>query len=128
MVSGMWIPLHDRCLCSTDIIYQSIFELQERTVSSMITITAMGILMFAISPFYFWNSPGHLFFTYVIPLVPLVLVLDGYVSSLRTRTSGEIQLLMKECGASADGWTVKSGSEQHTWPTGCMTYVIGVKE
>lgn len=94
----------------------------------MITITAMGILMFAISPFYFWNSPGHLFFTYVIPLVPLVLVWDGYVSSMRTRTPGEIKALMKECGASSNDWTVKSGAEQHTWPTGYMSYVIGVKE
>jgi hypothetical protein len=27
-----------------------------------------------------------------------------------------------------DSWTVKSGQEQHTWPTGYMTWVIGVKE
>jgi len=106
----------------------SIFELQERTISSMITVTAMGILMFFISPFYFWRSPGHLFFTYIIPLIPLILVLDGWVSSLRTRTSEEVQALMKECGASADGWTIKSGAEQHTWPTGYMTYVIGVND
>jgi hypothetical protein len=117
-----------RHITFTDFTPHRIFELQERTISSMITVTAMGLLMFAISPFYFWNSPGHLFFTYVIPLVPLVLALDGYVSSLRTRTSEEIQALMKECGASADGWTVKSGAAQHTWPTGYMTYVIGVKE
>lgn len=106
----------------------SIFELQERTISSLITVTAMGFLMFLISPFYFWRSPGHLFFTYVIPLVPLVLVLDGYVSSLRTRTSEEIEALMKECGASVDGWTITSGAAQHTWPTGYMTYVTGVKD
>ena len=105
-----------------------IFELQERTISSMITITAMGLLMFAISPFYFWRSPGHLFFTYIIPIIPFVLVFDGYISSLRTRTSDEIQALMKECGASTDGWTVKSGSAVHTWPTGYMSYVIGIKE
>jgi hypothetical protein len=94
----------------------------------MITVTAMGILMMFISPFYFWRSPGHLFFTYIIPLVPLILVLDGYVSSLRTRTSEEIQALMKECGTCTDGWTVTSGAAQHTWPTGYMTYVIGVKD
>ena len=34
---------------------------------------------------------------------------------------------MKQCGASYDGWTVKSGQEQHTWPTGYMTWVIGLK-
>ena len=94
----------------------------------MITITAMGVLMFLISPFYFWRSPGHLFFTYIIPLVPLILVLDGYVSSLRTRTSEEIQALMKECGASSRLLDGQNGAAQHTWPTGYMTYVIGVKD
>ncbi|PBP18576.1 hypothetical protein BUE80_DR010655 [Diplocarpon rosae] len=104
-----------------------IFELQERTVSSLLTMVAMGLLMFCITPFYFWRSPGHLFFTYIIPIIPFVLVFDGYVSSLRTRSAGEVQALMRECGASCDGWTVKSGQEQHTFPTGYMTWVIGVK-
>ena len=88
---------------------------------------AMGIMMMAITPFYFWRSPGHLFFTYIIPIVPFVLVFDGIISSLRTRSSEEVQALMKQCGASCDGWTVKSGQEQHTWPTGYMTWVIGLK-
>ncbi|KAK2627785.1 hypothetical protein QTJ16_002431 [Diplocarpon rosae] len=104
-----------------------IFELQERTVSSLLTMVAMGLLMFCITPFYFWRSPGHLFFTYIIPIIPFVLVFDGYVSSLRTRSAEEVQCLMRECGASCDGWTVKSGQEQHTFPTGYMTWVIGVK-
>jgi hypothetical protein len=88
----------------------------------------MGILMFLITPFYFWRSPGHLFFTYIIPVIPFVLVFDGYVSSLRTRSAEEVQALMKKCEVSCDGWTVISGHEQHTWPTGYMTYVIGVKK
>lgn len=105
-----------------------IFELQERTISSLITILLMGLLMFLITPFYFWRSPGHLFFTYIIPIIPFVLVFDGYISSLRTRSAEEVQTLMKECGESCDGWTVRSGHEQHTWPTGYLTWVIGVKE
>ncbi|RDL37105.1 Uncharacterized protein BP5553_04538 [Venustampulla echinocandica] len=105
-----------------------VFELQERTVSSLLTIFAMGLLMFLITPFYFWRSPGHLFFTYIIPVIPFVLVFDGYVSSLRTRSAEEVQALMKACGAPSDGWVVKSGHEQHTWPTGYMTWIIGIKK
>jgi hypothetical protein len=105
----------------------AIFELQERTVSSLLTVFAMGLLFFAITPFYFWRSPGHLFFTYIIPIIPFVLVFDGYVSSLRTRSPEEVQKLMKDCGADLDGWTVKHGAEQHTWPTGYMTWLIGTK-
>lgn len=104
-----------------------IFELQERTFSSLFTITLLWPLMWLLSPFYFWRSPGHLFFTYIIPIIPFVLVFDGYVSSLRTRTADEVQALMKECGADCSGWTVRSGREVHTWPTGYVTWIIGTK-
>ncbi|CZS92709.1 uncharacterized protein RAG0_03234 [Rhynchosporium agropyri] len=105
-----------------------ILELQERTFSSFLTVFAMGVMIFFVTPFYFWRSPGHLFFTNVIPIIPFVLVFDGYVSALRTRSAEEVQALMKDCGASCDGWTVKSGKEQHTWPTGYMTWIIGTKK
>lgn len=105
-----------------------IFELQERTISSFLTVTAMGILFLAITPIYFWRSPGHLFFTYIIPIIPFVLVFDGYISSLRTRSAEEVQQLMKICGAPSDGWKIKHGQELHTFPTGNMTWIIGVKE
>ncbi|OBT77557.1 hypothetical protein VF21_04606 [Pseudogymnoascus sp. 05NY08] len=62
-----------------------IFELSERTPSSLLMITLMGLLFFFITPFYFWRSPGHLFFTYIIPIIPFVVVFDGYVSSLLSR-------------------------------------------
>lgn len=94
----------------------------------MITITAMGLLLFLITPFYFWRSPGHLFFTYVIPIVPFVVVVDGYTSSVRTRTPKEVQALMDECGADSRDWIIKSGEEVHTFPTGYMTWVIGTKK
>jgi hypothetical protein len=88
----------------------------------------MGLLLLVITPFYFWRSPGHLFFTYIIPVIPIVVVFDGLVSSLRTRSAEEVQALMKDCGANADGWIIKSGEEQHTWPIGHMSWVIGLKK
>lgn len=93
----------------------------------MITITMMGILLFLITPFYFWRSPGHLFFTYIIPIVPFVVVVDGYTSSVRTRTPAEIEALMQKCGADSSGWTLRGAEEMHTFPTGYMTWVIGTK-
>ncbi|KAI9680709.1 MAG: hypothetical protein M1817_004149 [Caeruleum heppii] len=104
-----------------------IFELQDRTISSLITVFLMGPLLFLISPFYFWRSPGHLFFTYIIPIIPLVVVFDGYVSSLRTRNAKEILNMLKDSGDLED-WRFDSGSEQHTWPTGYMIWFSGVKK
>lgn len=105
----------------------SIFELQERTASSLFTVCLLWPLMLLTSPFYFWRSPGHLFFTYIVPIIPFVLVFDGLVSSLRTRTPEEIQEMMKRSGANCDGWQVKSGYEVHTWPTGHVTWIIASK-
>ncbi|KAI9743072.1 MAG: hypothetical protein M1818_003367 [Claussenomyces sp. TS43310] len=104
-----------------------IFELQERTISSLVTIFFMGLLFALITPFYFWRSPGHLFFTYVIPIIPFVLVVDGYISCLRSRSPDEVHALMKQCGTPSDGWAIKSGSAQHTWPSGYMIYIMGIK-
>ena len=104
-----------------------IFELQARTFSSLLTVSLIWPLMLLITPFYFWRSPGHLFFTYVIPIIPFVLVFDGYVSSLRTRSTQEILALMGKKG-DVKGWEFGSGSECHTYPTGEMTWFIGLRK
>lgn len=104
-----------------------IFELQGRTAASLFTVSMMWPLLLLITPFYYWRSPGHLFFTYVVPIIPFVLVFDGYVSSLRTRTPKELLALM-EGMEEVEGWRFRSGSELHTWPTGEMTWFMGVRE
>lgn len=106
-----------------------IFELQERTFSSLLMMFLMGGLFFLITPFYFWRSPGHLFFTYIIPIIPFVVVIDGYISALRTRTPEEVLALWKRAnGDDLKGWKIMSGKECHTKPIGYMTWIIGVKE
>ena len=64
----------------------------------------------------------------MVPVVPFVLVFDGVVSALRTRRDGEILGLIRECGASMDGWRFETGSEVHTRTGGMMNYFIGIKE
>lgn len=104
-----------------------IFELQGRTAASLFTVSMMWPLLLLITPFYYWRSPGHLFFTYLVPVIPFVLVFDGYVSSLRTRNPRELLELM-EGVEEVEGWKFRGGSELHTWPTGEMTWFIGVRE
>ncbi|KAI2628264.1 hypothetical protein GGS21DRAFT_492915 [Xylaria nigripes] len=105
-----------------------IFELQSRYLSSFVSCTLLGIFTFLITPILYWWSPPILFFVYVVPVVPFVLVFDGYVSSLRTRTADEVELLLRTCGKdnTAD-WVVRSGSETFLWPCGHLSWVIGVK-
>ena len=104
-----------------------IFELQARTFSSFLTVALIWPLMLLVSPFYFWRSPGHLFFTYIIPVIPFVMVFDGFVSSLRTRSASEVMAMIRKVGGS-DGWEFRSGNECHTYPIGEMTWFIGIKK
>ena len=84
--------------------------------------------MLLVTPWFFWRSPGHLFFTYVVPIIPFVLVFDGWVSSMRTRSEWELMRMVQKLGNDADGWRFDGGREVHTWPTGHMTYFVGMKE
>ncbi|KAH7020864.1 uncharacterized protein B0I36DRAFT_26201 [Microdochium trichocladiopsis] len=108
-----------------------IFELQDRSLSSFVTCAIFGVGVFLFGLPLYWWSPLTLFFIYVVPLVPLVLVFDGLVSSLRTRTPAEVEALLKSCGNKdfdAGRWEVRSGRERFLWPTGHLNWVICTKK
>ena len=107
----------------------AIFELQTRTVSSFILITLMGPLLLLVTPICFWTDPIHLIFTYLVPIVPFIVVFDGYISSLRTRTGEEIKEMIVALDKDATkDWEFRWGSEWHTRPLGEMTWFIGIKK
>jgi hypothetical protein len=100
-----------------------IFELVDRSLGSFLLTTLMCPFILLITPLYFGTSPGWLFFTYVVPVVPLVIVFDGYVSGLRFRTPEQMGELIAKAGG-ADGWKFSSGSTWHTWPLGRFHYFV----
>jgi len=67
-------------------------------------------------------------FTYVVPIIPFVLVFDGLISSLRTRTPDEVEVLLRSCGADANGWEVHSGRKLHLWPCAYINWVVCAKK
>ena len=106
----------------------AIFELQGRDLGSIFTVLGMFPLLWVGSWWWFWGDWSLLFWTYVIPVVPFVLVFDGVISCLRVRRRGEILGLIRECGASMEGWRFETGWELHTRTGGAMNYFIGIKE
>ena len=72
-----------------------VFELQARTFESMGIMAFFGPLMWVASWWWFWRQWEFLFWMYVVPVVPFVVVYDGVISSLRTRTPAELMRLIK---------------------------------
>jgi hypothetical protein len=109
-----------------------IFELQDRGVAGFLACCLFGIGTMVMAPYYafLWGAPMALFWTYVVPVLPFVLVFDGWMSCLRTRTPDEVQVLLRTCGADEAEiakWELKSGNETFMWPVGRVNWVICVK-
>lgn len=70
----------------------------------------------------------HLFFTYIIPVVPLFFVINGYVSCLRGRTPEEMFKLIQAEGIDTTGWRFTNGETRVLPPFGTIYHFIGTKE
>lgn len=70
------------------------FESQERNVPSVLAMLFSPINVLWMTPFIRPFSVGRLIFTYLIPLVPLFIMIDGILSALRTYTVPEMEELV----------------------------------
>ncbi|CAI0641235.1 unnamed protein product [Colletotrichum noveboracense] len=107
----------------------AIFELQGRDLYSIILPAILGIGVFLLAPLHAWKlgSLNALIFTYLVPILPFVLVFDGYISALRTRTPDEVEALMRSCGARMEGWEVRSGKDAHIHGLGYVNWIVAEK-
>lgn len=74
----------------------AVFEAQERSISQFIQFFFSPIFVLLMTPFIRPFSLGRLFFTYLIPLVPLFVWWDGLVSVLRTYSVDEMTKMTKD--------------------------------
>ncbi|KAM7202529.1 hypothetical protein V8F33_002749 [Rhypophila sp. PSN 637] len=111
-----------------------IFELQGRNFQSFVTMFLFGLGILIAAPYYafVWASPLTLVFTYLVPVLPFVLVFDGWMSALRTRTAEEVEVLLRTCGVEGQdvegSWEVRSGKEKFMWPVGELNWVVCVRK
>jgi len=73
----------------------AIFEGQERDVGHVIRFMLSPINVFLTTPFIRPFTFGRIFFTYIIPIVPLFVLWDGVVSALRTYSVSEMEEMIK---------------------------------
>jgi hypothetical protein len=100
-----------------------IFEVTSRTLSAV----GMMFLWF-LTPFLFTPSIrpfrwSRLLYTYVLPIIPLVLLFDGLVSCLRTYQPRELRELTESLAAPEYRW--ETGKQSGTFGGLPITYLIG---
>lgn len=86
----------------------TIFEGQERNIGNVIKFMLSPINVLLTAPFIKPFKIGRIFFTYLIPIVPLFVLWDGVVSALRTYTIPEMDEMTKSL----------NNSDLFVWETG----------
>ncbi|KAF2219783.1 hypothetical protein BDZ85DRAFT_304374 [Elsinoe ampelina] len=106
-----------------------IFEMTHRTLPSLLNTTIVILSCLLTTVVDYWWSPMHLVFTYLIPVVPLFYMVDGYVSCTRGRTAEETwALLRKQTDVDLDDWELSSGEQTALWPFGRLYWYGGVEK
>ena len=101
-----------------------IFEITRRAPSAVAFILLWSIFLFLCTP---WIRPfrwSRLFCTYVIPIIPVVILFDGVVSCLRTYRPGELQEITEKLRTADYTW--QSGEFYGTRKRMPITYLIGL--
>ena len=103
----------------------AIFEAQERSLPSILSMIFSPISVIFITPLIKPFKLGRIFFTYLIPIIPLVVLWDGIISSLRTYSVKEMNLLVQGL----------KGHEKYDWEIGkvksgpgVVLYLLGTRK
>ena len=86
----------------------AIFEAQERSVPSIVAMLFSPISVFLTTPFIQPFKLGRIIFTYLVPIVPIIVLWDGVVSSFRTYSVKEMKELVSKL----------NGTENYDWEIG----------
>jgi hypothetical protein len=100
-----------------------IFEIQDRGMGSIVAMLLSPISVLLATPFIRPFRLGRIIFTYLIPIVPLVVLWDGVVSALRTYSEEEMKKLIYLIENQKDfEWVVGRKKSK----TGFVLYTIGI--
>jgi hypothetical protein len=100
-----------------------IFEIPRRSLLTILLVFLVPIAAFAVVPFIRPFRLSRLIWTYLIPISPVVLFLDGIVSCLRAYSLTELSEFTRELSAS--GYTWEIGEERRRFTSVPVTYLIG---
>lgn len=100
-----------------------IFEITRRSPSTILLMFPWALMLFVCTPFICPFRLSRLFWTYFIPVIPLVLLVDGVVSCLRTYNPQELREIIKKLNATEYEWEV--GENSKAFGGLAITYLVG---
>lgn len=103
----------------------AIFEAQERNLKSIIFMLLSPINVLLLTPFIKPFKYGRLLFTYLFPILPILVCWDGLVSVLRTYSIKEMNKLINRL-SNGDSYEWKLGKVK-SGPSK-ITYLLGYKK
>ena len=101
----------------------AIFEGTQRRLGAMLGMLLTPLLVWLVTPLLRPFSWARLLWTYLLPVVPLVVLFDGVVSCWRTYTVAELTAFTAELSRSGYEWEV--GEAQAKGLRAPVTYLIG---
>jgi hypothetical protein len=100
-----------------------IFEITSRTASAICMMFVWFLMPFVFTPTIRPFRWSRLLYTYVLPIIPLVLLFDGLVSCLRTYRTTELRELIEDLAVNEYWWEI--GEHSGTFGSLPVTYLIG---
>lgn len=102
----------------------AVLESTQRHILLILYMLVTPILVLLATPFMTPFRWSRLFFTYIIPAIPLIVAFDGVVSCLRTYTVEELEALVATLPANDFDWSI-GVHRLRGLPVG-VTYLIGL--
>ena len=102
----------------------AVFELTNRSLRSLTRMLLSPIGVWVLTPFVRPFRWSRLFWTYVIPVLPLAILFDGLVSCLRTYTPEDLRKMVARVDCDSYQWDF--GVENVPGTTIPITFLIGV--
>jgi hypothetical protein len=100
-----------------------VFEATQRSAASIVATAFSPLLVLAVTPFIRPFRLSRLLFTYLIPLIPLLVLFDGIVSCLRTYTPRELRAMVGSIDAPGYTWEIGEAKGRAPVP---VTYLLGM--
>lgn len=101
----------------------AVFEATQRSAPSIIATALSPLIVLLVTPFIRPFRWSRLFWTYLVPLVPLLVLFDGIVSCLRTYTPRELRAMADSLEAPGYTWEIGEAKGRAPVP---VTYLIGI--